>query len=342
MIFKKRGREVRWAGEIIELSWTYRMSRLVQVACGTGIFERLGEGPAAAAAIARTLKLDAKMVEKLLIPLAAMGLVRRSGRAWQLTPKARATLVSASPCYQGNTLAHSAQVSSFWNDLESAVRGRKPALSAAEGGAWRFVEAEGGPPIRSHRDFILAMHNMAMAGRAAELADRIDLRGRRTLMDIGGGPGSYAMALCERNPGLTATVFDLPETIKIAREVVARPGMADRVRTVRGDWDEDEFGSGNDAVLMSSILHGPTSGAEVKLRKARRSLVPGGLLIIQDFLMNDRRTGPLIPALFNVMVGAFSETELVERIAAAGFARIRLIAMPTAAGTTLVTAVRPR
>ena len=331
MIFKKRGRAVRWANEIVELSWTYRMSRLVQVACGTGIFERLGAGAASAAAIARSLELDAGMVEKLLIPLAAMGLVRRSGNAWQLTPKARATLVAAAPCYQGNTLAHSAQVLSFWNDLEFAVRGRK--------GAWRFVEAEGGSPIRSHLDFILAMHNMAMAGRAAELADRIDLGGRRTLMDIGGGPGSYAMALCERNPGLTATVFDLPETVKIARQVIARLGMAGRVGTVHGDWDKDDFGSGNDVVLMSNILHGPTSGAEMKLRKARRSLVPGGMLIVQDFLMNADKTGPLIPALFNVMVGAFSLPEMTRRIAAAGFARIRRIAMPATAGTTLITAV---
>jgi hypothetical protein len=332
MIFKKSGREVRWAGEVIELSWVYRASRLVQVASGTGIFERLGSGPATAEAVAKALKLDALMVEKLLIPLAAMGLVRRRGDAWRLTPKAAATLVAGAPCYQGNTLAHSAQVWGFWNDLESAVRGK--------GGGWRWVEAEGGPPIRSHRDFILAMHNLAMAGRAAALADAVDVRGRRTLMDVGGGPGSYSMALCERNRGLAAIVFDLPETVKIAREVVARLGMSGRVAAVEGDWDKDELGSGNDAVLMSNILHGPTSGTEMKLAKAHRSLAPGGLLIVQDFLMNPEKTGPLVPALFNVMVGAFSRPELVGRIRAAGFSKLRVRPMAASSGQTVITAVK--
>ena len=219
----------------------------------------------------------------------------------------------------------------FWNDLESSVRG--------EEGGWVYTPL-GEPAARSHRDFILAMHNMAMAGRAAALADLVDLRGRRTLMDVGGGPGTYAMALCERWPDLRATVFDLPETIAIAREVIGRLGMTDRVGTLVGDWDKNEFGEGNDAVLLSNIMHGSASGAEMKLAKAARSLVPGGLLIIQEFLLNAEKTGPLIPALFNVMVGAFSEPELTARVAAAGFTDIRVLPMPATAGTTLVTAIK--
>ena len=331
MIFKKTGREVRWANEVIDLSWAYRASRLVQVAHGAGIFGRLAAGRATAAVIARDRKLDAAMVEKLLPPLAAMGLVRRAGgKAWQLTPKAAATLVSDAPFYQGNTLAHSANVWSFWNDLESAVRGKR--------GAWRYVEGEGAGVIRSHRDFILAMHNMAMAGRAAWLAERVNVKGRRRLMDIGGGPGSYAMALCERNPGLRATVFDLPETVKVAREVIARLGMSGRVDTVAGDWDKNDFGEASDVVLLSNIMHGPGDKAEMKLAKAHKSLVPGGLLIVQDFLMNATKTGPLIPALFGVMVGAFALPEMTVRIRAAGFSRLRARPMPANVGTTVITA----
>jgi len=331
MIFKKRGKEVRWAKQVLNLSWDYRAARTVQAAHATGILERLGAGPATAAKIAADRRLDADMAEKVLIVLAALGLAARRGAGWQLTAKARATLVAASPFYQGHAIAHSAQVGVFWNDLEQIVRGKK--------GGWVLVK-KGGPPIRSHRDFILAMHNMATAGRAAELADRVDLKGRRTLMDIGGGPGSYAMALCERNPGLAATVFDLPETIKIARGLVGRLGMARRVKTLVGDWDKDEFGRDIDVVLLSSVLHGPPSGAEMKLAKAHRALVPGGLLIVQDFLMNARKTGPLIPAIFNVMVGAFSLPELAELIRAAGFRRIGKTPMPEDVGTTILTAVK--
>ena len=147
-------------------------------------------------------------------------------------------------------------------------------------------------------------------------------------------------ALCERNSDLAATVLDLPETIEIVREVIARLGMSERVRTQVGDWNTDEFGRDRDAVLLSNILHGPTSDAEMKLAKAHRALRPGGLLIVQDFLMNAEKTGPLVPAIFNVMVGAFSVTELTDRIAAAGFKNIRVTPMPERVGTTVVTAVK--
>jgi hypothetical protein len=331
MIFRKSGPEIDWANDVIERSWAYRQARLVQVASGVGLCRRLAQGPARHAVLALDLRLDGPMVERLLIALAAMDLVVRTDGQWDLSPRGRATLVPDSPLYQGNTLAHAGQVWRFWNDLESSVRG--------EEGGWVYTPL-GEPAARSHRDFILAMHNMAMAGRAAVLADLVDMTGRRTLIDVGGGPGTYAMALCERWPDLRATVFDLPETVAIAREVIGRMGMTDRVATLAGDWDKDDFGRGHDAVLLSNVMHGVAGGAEMKLAKAAASLAPGGLLIVQEFLLNAEKTGPLIPALFNVMVGAFSEPELTERISAAGFADIRILPMPATAGTTVVTAVR--
>ena len=330
MHFRRTGQDIDWANELNEQSWAYRAARLVQAVSGAGVFERLARGAATAADVARDQGLDAEVLEKMLIVSAAMGLVAREGPAWRLTAKAEATLVPGAPCYQGNTLAHGAGVWHFWNDL--------PHVLSGEGGATVYEAQAKGRTIRSHRDFILAMHNMAMAGRAAEVADRVDLRGRRTLMDVGGGPGSYAMALCERNPDLRATVLDLPETVAIAREVIEGLGMGDRVRAEVGDWNQPAYGSGNDAVLMSNILHGPASQAEMKLGKAYGALAAGGVLIVQDFLMNAEKTGPLTPALFNVMVGAFSGPELVERVVAAGFREVRCEALPEVMGTALVTA----
>jgi hypothetical protein len=54
--------------------------------------------------------------------------------------------------------------------------------------------------------------------------------------------------------------------------------------------------------------------------------------------MNAEKTGPLIPALFNVMVGAFSLPEMTQRIAAAGFEKLRARLMPENVGTTVITA----
>jgi len=331
MIFQTDNQQIRWARELLANAWQGRAQRALEAAHGVGLFERLGRGAATAERLAGDLGLDPTATEKVLIVLAAMGLVDRAADAFRLTPKAEATLLADAPYYQGNMLAHQANVWSFWSDLESALRG--------ETGGWVFDPA-GRPALRSHRDFVLGMHNIAMAGRAAELAERVDLTGRRTLMDVGGGPGTYAMALCERYPDLTATVMDLPEAVEIARAVIERLGMADRVRTRAGDWNQDEFGTDNDAVLLSNVLHGPTSGAEMKLEKTHRSMKPGGLLIIQDFVMNAEKTGPLTPAVFNVMVGAFSVTELTARIRDAGFTGIQVRPMPDDVGATILTATK--
>ena len=330
MDFETDPTQVAWAREIIKQSWDHRASRVVQVASLVGLFAALADGSADSAAMARRLGLDADMTDKVLIACAAMDLVRRDGGGWALMPKAEATLVPGGPLYQGHTLAHNAGVWAFWNDLEPALRGQGE-RSVRSGQA-----AEG--ITRSHRDFIMAMHNMTMAGRGLELAERVDLAGRRKLVDVGGGPGTYSIALCRRYGDLEATILDLPETIEIAREVVSEFAVADRVHLRAGSWDEDDFGRANDAVLMSNILHGPTSAAEMKLEKAYRSLKPGGLLIVQDFLLNDEKTGPLTPALFNIMVGAFSEKELRERIVAAGFIQLESQPMPQDLGTTLITA----
>ena len=130
------------------------------------------------------------------------------------------------------------------------------------------------------------------------------------------------------------------QEITWAQELIDRFGMGDRIRTVEGDWNEDDFGRGNDAVMMSNVLHGPGSRAEMKLEKAYRSMNPGGVLIVQDFLMNPEKTGPLKPALFNIMAGAFSVDELTEQVAAAGFSEVRYQRMPEDLGTSLVTAVK--
>lgn len=330
MHFEADSPEIRWANALTADTWACRARRTVEAALAVGIPEVLAEAPATAEAVADAKNLHAPTVEKVLIVLAAMGLVERGGNGWRLTPKARATLVAGAPLYQGNILAHHAQVGSFWCDLESALRG--------EAGGWAF-SPDGRDRMRSYRDFVLGMHNLAMAGRAAAFCDRVDLAGCRTLVDVGGGPASYSMALAERYPDLSATVLDVPEAVEIARGLIDRFGMAGRVRAEVGDWHEVEFGDADrDAVLLSNVLHGPMRQAEMKLAKAHRALVPGGRLLVQDFLMNAERTGPLVPAVFNLMVGAFALPELIDRMLAAGFSEPGIQPMPEPFESTVLTA----
>jgi len=298
----------------------YRPARVLHVAGSLDIFTVLSGEAMTADGLAAACKAKPDMLERLLIACTAMDLLTMSGGRYRTTPFADTYLVRGSKLYQGHIIAHSAKIWDFWGGLEYEVR------------------AEPMPPENVHRNFILGMRDIAVAGRAEALAASVDLTGRKQLLDVGGGPGTYSIELCRRFPGLRATVFDLPETVAIAGEVIAAEGMQAQVRVMAADWDTDGFGNGNDVVLMSNVLHGPGSKAEMKLQKAFASMESGGLLIIQDFVLNDDKTGPLVPALFNIMLGAYSRPELFALIEQAGFARPRVLATIQEAGSMVLQA----
>ena len=311
---------------LYEMDWGYRAARVLHVANKFDIFTILSEQAMTAEQICQKIKGEPIITEKLLIACAAMGLLESKDGQYKNTWLTQKYLVRGGDLYQGDMIAHSASVWNFWSTLgEQVTAGVSDRVNISDEG---------------HRDFILAMHDIAVGGRAQFFLDCVDLTGRKKLFDVGGGPGTYSICACERYPELEAVVFDLSETIAIAREIIAKAGMQGRVSVRQGDWDVDDFGSGNDVVLLSDVLHGPTSNAEMKLRKAYDSLVDGGLLVIQEFLLNDDKSGPLTAALFNVMVGAFSKSELLSIIEVNGFSQAKLVGNNEQIGAGWVTAIK--
>ena len=292
--------------ELTELAWAFRASRVLLVANKLGIFDMLSRRPLTSGEIGERCQSEAEMTEKLLIACTALGLTRFEESKFKNSDLADSYLVHGKPQYQGHFMDHALDLWDDWANLDEWVGG-KPAKERGNG----------------HRRFIMAMHDIAMGGEAEELASHVKLKGRKQLLDVGGGPGTYSIILCKHNPQLRAMVFDLPDTIPITQKVIKEFKMSNRVSTRKGDWNRDDFGKGNDVVLMSNILHGLGSQAEMKLRKAFKCMVNSGLLIIRDFVLNESKTGPLSPALFNINVGAYSITEISELIKDIGFVNVR-------------------
>jgi len=311
---------------ILEANWNYRVARVLHVANNLQIFTLLCEKPMSVVELADTCNAKPPMLEKLLIACCAMGLLKKHEEIYSVTNLAETYLVAGREFYQGDMIAHSANKWDFWTHLEDEVLQEKAPPPDAE---------------IQHENFIRAMHNITMSGRGEAIVEVLDLSGRKQFFDVGGGPGTYSILFCRRWPELEAVVFDLPETIAIARETIDREQMTDRISVREGSWDTHDFGRNNDVVLLSNILHGPESQAEMKLAKAFDSLVSGGLVLIQDFLLNDEKTGPLVPALFNIMVGAFSQSELVNHIEKAGFRQTRVLLDRPDLGATWISGAKP-
>ncbi len=315
------------ATALLELHWQFRVSRVLMTAHQLGIFEALRERKKAAE-VAAQCATDPGMTEKLLIACCALGVVRRDKDHFALTRLASDTLLRESPRYLGGVLDHGESL--WW-----ASTGLPDIIRTGERGAAPK------PPEHFishwHENWIWAMHGNAANGVGQWVARQVDLSDRSLLLDVGGGPGTYSIAMCQRFPNLRAIVWDVPQTIAIAQQVIERFHMEDRIAVKEGDWNCDEFGTGYDCILMSNIMHGHGSQAETRLKQGMRALEPGGLLIAHDFLLNNDKSGPLPAALFNLMIGVYTVNELIAIIRSAGFADVSLIAYNAQRGSGIVT-----
>ena len=291
----------RQAVDLEQLGVQFRVARAVQVAWKVGVWQRLLTGSANAEQVAADCGLQAEPTERLLILLASTGLAfRQPDGDFRLTDEGRALFDPASPRYYGDGLSHMLGIADRWLALEDSLR--QPPTTGT-----------GAPdmPPHIHRTFVMAMHDYSIRGRAQWLAGNVDLRGREHLLDLGGGPGTYSIVLCEANPTLCATIFDLCDTKALAEANAARFGLSERIGFIGGNFDTDDIGSGYDCALASNVLHGEHHGSAQRLARLRAAMAPGGLLLVQDFVIDDDGNGPLEAAMFGLHVGAYRDRKSV-------------------------------
>ncbi len=138
--------------------------------------------------------------------------------------------------------------------------------------------------------------------RGIEIVDRLDFSQTRRLLDLGCGPGTYSMAIVERNPQVRATLLDSPEAIAEARQLAAERKMVDRLEFVAIDARKYTPDVPFDTILISNVLH--MIGSEESLNLLKRCyhmLTLGGRMIVQAQYLNDDRVSPRWPTLLNLM-----------------------------------------
>jgi SAM-dependent methyltransferase len=163
------------------------------------------------------------------------------------------------------------------------------------------------------------------------------LSAANSILDVGGGSGAYSMEFISKKPEIEAVVFDLPNVIPITKIFIDKEGFSDKIKTHIGDYTTDDLPEGFDLVLLSAIIH--SNSLEVNrnlIQKCFNSLNKNGRLVIQDWIMNNDRTGPASGAVFaiNMLVGTeagdcFTEAEVNEMLHAAGFKTISRIEFET-------------
>jgi len=325
-------------GHLIRLSTAYWGAQTLLTANRLEIFSRLADGPLPRDALAAALGADGRALALLLKACVALDLLEETADGIANSALSNAFLVPGRPGYMGNAIRYSDDLYATWGNLDQAVRDGAPQLAAA-----KYL----GEETERTRHFVYGMHDRALGiGRA--LISLVDLSGRRQLLDIGGGPGTYSALFVQQTPGLRSRVLELPGVARIAAEILADLGVADCVEMLPGDYHTTEFPDGNNAVLISGVLHRETAATCRKLiARAAATLATGGLLVVSDVFTDAGGCSPAFATLFGLNMlltapdgGVHADSDVSGWMAEAGLIQIRREPFPPPMPHRVVTGVK--
>ncbi|MBI1369024.1 MAG: methyltransferase [Planctomycetes bacterium] len=290
------------------------------------VFDRLSRKALTIDELGDALDLTRRATVVLVTALRAMKLIAldEAGRL-NLTKLAAEHLVSGGAFDVSDYLGQAVDAPGV-KEMVERLRTSRPAGADKEEGA-AFIYREGEKSAMEKPDLAVRI-SLILAGRAKNvapvLAQRINMSGVETLLDIGGGTGIYSIALVAANPNLRAIIMDRPNVLTVARQFAEDYGVADRIDLHAGDFFVDPLPAAP-VMLLSNILHDwdvPQCLAIIK--RCAAALPANGRLLIHDVFLNDAHDGPLpialySAALFTLTEGrAYSEAEYKSWMQAAG------------------------
>lgn len=322
---------------ILKLSGGYWETCVLHCAVALDLFTRIGEKRISAWDLARQANKSEDGMERLLDALAAMGLLTKEIRGYANTQVSRNYLCADSDQYLGFIIQHHHHLMESWSRLPESVATGKP-----------IEHPDRITPYKKREAFLMGMFNLAMQ-LAPRLVPHVDFSDCRTLLDLGGGPGTYAIHFCRQYPGLRATVMDLDTTQPFAEETIQRMGMAKRVTFKAANYIEETITGRFDAVWMSHVLHGESAeDCQRIIQKAADCLNPGGVAVVHEFILNDTHDRPLFPALFslNMLVvtengRAYSQSKISNMFERAGLVDVRRLDFKGPMDSGVIQAVKP-
>ena len=320
--------------DLLQLAGGYWNTCALHAGVKLDLFTLVAESPMTAEGVALQVKSDPRATAMMLDSLTALGLLEKNADEYSVTPFSAAYLSHSSPTYMGHIIMHHHHLVEGWSRLHEAVISGGPIKKS--------VSHDDDESVRE--SFLMGMFNLASL-LAPNIARSVDLSARKRLLDLGGGPGTYAIHFCLANPELFAEIYDLPTTGKFAEATVNRFGLSDRITFVPGDYNADTIPTGFDTAWLSHVLHieGPVTCRKL-LKKTVAALDTGGLLLVQEFILNDEKNGPEFPALFslNMLVGtdggqSYSQKELSEMMTDAGLTDIARLEIELPNGSGILT-----
>jgi len=314
--------------EFRDAVYGFRMSRIIATALDFDIFTKMGSRWCTTKYLAKVLKANERGVEILVRNLEAARLLRKRGKTFGAGKLAKMFLNRNSLQYQGAYLDLLHHQWESWSGLTNVVRTGKP------------IENDSPDDPEYRRSFTWAMHQRSLKA-AKHVAAQLNLKSVKSLLDVGGGPGTYALEFLKMNPKLKAGVWDRQSALEVA-QVIAKPlRHGKRLSYYPGDLFRSIVPGKFDVMWFSNVLHifSPNENKTI-FRKLRHALNPGGRIFIQDtFLMEKSGFDDAETNLFAVTMllytsagNTYSAKKVQKWLKACGFQKTRCLQMKKGTG----------
>jgi 2-hydroxy-4-(methylsulfanyl)butanoate S-methyltransferase len=280
--------------EISAITYGFMASKALFAALEFDLFSHIAGGADSLTALAKATGIAENRLVTLLTALKSLRLIGESEGHFSNAPATARYLVAGAPGDFRDyvRLVNGAFGYESFRHLGPALRGERifPDKGFYEG--LIYDSGIGG------KSFSSAQHTGSL-GPARLMAKRVDLGGRKRLLDVGGGSGAYTLAFCAANPQLSATILDFPQTIDTARRYAQEAGIASRIAHLAGNGITTDWPTGHDVILMSYLWSAVgDDDVRVLARRALDALPPGGLVLVHDFMVDNAHEGPPFAAWY--------------------------------------------
>ena len=323
---------------VFGLLQAHQQTAALRAAIELDVFRAVGQGPGDVASIARHAKASERGIRILCDFLVINGLLVKDDGRYRHTPTSAAFLDPTSPSCLAS-VAHflsRPELLQPYEHLAEVVRNGRTSLPG-EG------TVENDNPVWV--EFAQSMAPM-MAPLTGPLG-AIVLDGRTgpmRVLDIAAGHGLFGIEIAKQNPQAHVTGLDWAPVLRVALENAKKAGVQDRYDMLAGSAFDVDFGGPYDTVLLTNFLHHfDVETCVGLLKKVRGSLKPGGCAATLEFVPNEDRVSPPMPAAFSLTMlastpagDAYTFRELSEMHRQAGFGPVTAHPIPMSPHTIVM------
>ncbi|GAA6623127.1 methyltransferase [Scytonema sp. NUACC26] len=330
--------------QILQMMNGFWMTQCIGVAAQLGVADRLIEGAKSVETLAESMNVDAQSLYRLLRALASVGIFLESEpRQFQLTPMADYLRSDVPNSIQGLAIWSGGEPTHWqmWGNLLYSVRTGKPAFEQVTG--MPFFAYTGQNPE------FAAIFDQAMTSASAifnpAIVHAYDFSSINTLVDIGGGQGTFLAAILQANPHLNGIVYDLPQVTEGAKSYMEKLGLQNRCQAIGGNFLES-VPEGGDAYILKNTLTNWDDKHAIQILQNCYCVMPQGakLLMVQSVIEpgNQSNLGKFTDLEMLLVTSGGRErsaTEFEQVLNAVGLQLARII--PTQCPSSLIEAIKP-